>query len=687
MAEEVKTQLLLEPADTLTEKMNWLTRPPMPAEFDFYGKNWLKLDEKWNVLILETRIRSDIIKKISIYEQVFFPKWIQAIKDYTLCTMDRWLRLKEKGMQYLTNEKQPIIRTYVDRLVQTLFKANFTIKAYPVSSKNAKKAKIVEHFAERCFSSSKAKKTLVDMWTEAITVWPAFARSGFLASKEKAKEIADPVIQKVWGIQDNYAQFEWVSEFNLFGEPFVPFYEQRELVFRNVLPLKVIMKKLAALDWNLKKEHLQVIIRNPKPFIYKNYDKIRLIKYYEDYALGLVDFRMDNLFQLTLDNNHCEYVERWTEDNLVLCINGYIVYDWPNPLKKTTKRTHPFKNIKFTRSPWVWVSDWVGTLLAWQQKLYDALYNLTFDLIKFNAGPMFLLQPGQAIEGNDKILDYEPFSFKQIRWPGKIETLELPKPDPTTIKAMSDILQMADFAISPSSYNQIQTVSRSATDSNLRYEWLKDSVLALMESMNEMLSNVVEDWIKEAKVNMPREFEIPVFWDDGSIKEWATIKLKDLEGKYIYEFESESLKDINKIVERSQFTELVNAVKVLGQDPLSQRWMVNNEELLRNTFDLFNQNPDMVMDEKTYYEKIKSVKKSQADLQMELQKYFQSIQPQPQFNNPPTGFQQNNPGGMDTQSSESSSQVWEPRTELWWVPIEEGKQPINIASILKAAQE
>ena len=83
---------------------------------------------------------------------------------------------------------------------------------------------------------------------------------------------------------------------------------------------------------------------------------------------------------------------------------------------------------------------------------------------------MFLLQPGQSIEDNEKMLNYEPYSFKQIRGPGKIETLQLPTLDPSVIKTMQDILQMADFAISPSSYNQLAGVSRSATDSQMRYE-------------------------------------------------------------------------------------------------------------------------------------------------------------------------------------------------------------------------
>lgn len=113
--------------------------------------------------MLENKFRADIIKRVAIYEQTFFPKRVQEIKDYTLCTIDRALDLKSKGLYYLTNEKQPIIRTYVDRLVQALFGAKFAIKVYPVARKNAKKAEVVQAAMERCFSSAKARRALIDV--------------------------------------------------------------------------------------------------------------------------------------------------------------------------------------------------------------------------------------------------------------------------------------------------------------------------------------------------------------------------------------------------------------------------------------------------------------------------------------------------------------------------------------------
>jgi ribosomal protein S18 acetylase RimI-like enzyme len=76
--------------------------------------------------------------------------------------------------------------------------------------------------------------------------------------------------------------------------------------------------------------------------------------------------------------------------------NGFIIFDGPNPLNKNPdrpKRVHPFKWIGYTRAPGVWIADGLGPLLAGQQRLYDALYNMSFDLLKFSAGPMFLLAP------------------------------------------------------------------------------------------------------------------------------------------------------------------------------------------------------------------------------------------------------------------------------------------------------
>lgn len=139
--------------------------------------------------------------------------------------------------------------------------------------------------------------------------------------------------------------------------------------------------------------------------------------------------------------------------------------------------------------------------------------------------------------------------------------------------------------------------------------------------MNEMLTDCAEDRVRYMKEYMPEEFEVPVFGEDGSVAERKTIKLSDLDGKYIYEFEFESIKDINKIVERSQFQELVNTVKTLGQDPTTQRRTIKNEDLLKNGLNLFGQDPSMVLSEKDYYKRVQDSKERAIDMEVELMKY------------------------------------------------------------------
>lgn len=101
-----------------------------------------------------------------------------------------------------------------------------------------------------------------------------------------------------------------------------------------------------------------------------------------------------------------------------------------------------------------------------------------------------------------------------------------------------------------------------------------------MDSINTMLNHVANEWILEARAKMPQSFKVPVFGKDSSISERQKITQKDLEGKYIFQRDSESLKDVNKIVERSQMAEFINFTNAFAQDPTKQRWLLDNEKLL-----------------------------------------------------------------------------------------------------------
>ncbi len=74
----------------------------------------------------------------------------------------------------------------------------------------------------------------------------------------------------------------------------------------------------------------------------------------------------------------------------------------------------------------------------------------------------------------------------------------------------------------------------------------------------------------------------------------------------------------------------MTAVKSLGQDPTDGTWMVKNRDMLKSVLDLFNQNPNMVLDEEEYYTKVLDAKKRGIDIQTAIQEYFNEKNPQPE---------------------------------------------------------
>ena len=59
---------------------------------------------------------------------------------------------------------------------------------------------------------------------------------------------------------------------------------------------------------------------------------------------------MDNLFNISFNNDKAEYVEIWTPDTLSICINGWIVADTKNPYADRPYR-HPYYSCHYAENP------------------------------------------------------------------------------------------------------------------------------------------------------------------------------------------------------------------------------------------------------------------------------------------------------------------------------------------------
>lgn len=603
---------------------------------DFYGKNFAETTKKeW----VASFIRTDILKLINIFEQSFFKNRQISIEDYTLSALRRQIFLESKWRKNSANAKVPIIRTFVDRLRKAITKANFSLKCNALSSKYKDTVEAVQAAISWCYSSSKGREKLMDAVHSAILNGNGYIKASFKTPNEKLDAIKNPDNQSYYKIDNTYASMEWISEFELFYDPLLPFKDQRYIVYRSIKPLKSILRIIESMDEKIDMEHLNWIMANPKPFSRKDYSQIRMIKYWWlEATRKWNNYNMDNLYNITFNNDKCEYIEIWTPDTLSICINWWIVADTKNPYA-WREYPYPYYTCHYSEPSGVSVGEWAGVLLADIQKAYDTIFNLLMDHASMSWSPMLWVQAGKVIfnkKNVDSKLQWEPRWVLEMEDKWNMDFITPPALDQWLISILQDMLEMANFSISPTSYNDFNSQSRSAQDSQLRFEWLADTVALLVDSVSKMLNEIAYNWILDMTEKMPDLFEIPIYNTDWRISSWKKLKREALDWKYLFERSSDSIADVNDLVNKAQLWELLWYLTRLWM-PWDGSTYLDIPKLLEYINNLFKWPSWIIREESTYYAKYQSdqekkaeiqvgVQQIQASWQMEIQQQQQQIQ-------------------------------------------------------------
>lgn len=341
-----------------------------------------------------------------------------------------------------------------------------------------------------------------------------YLKATFTTPKERLQSIQNPESKKYIKIENFYSSVEWISEFDLYYDPAMPLDKQRFIVYRSIKPMKNILRTISAMDSKISPEHLNYLLTHPKPFSNKDFNQIRLIKYLGQEATKKADtYSIDNIFNISYNNDKAEYVEIWTPDTFSICINGWIVADMPNPYKER-KYWHPYYSCHYAENPGVSVGEGAGIILADIQKSYDSLFNMLLDHAAMTASPMLWVQAGKVIFNNksvDKTLPWEAWGVLEMEDKGNMDFITPPSLDQGIISTLQNMLETANFSISPTSYSDYSSQSRSARDSMLRFEGLADTVSLLVDSISKMLNQIAQNWLEDMQKKMPELFEIPVF--------------------------------------------------------------------------------------------------------------------------------------------------------------------------------
>lgn len=578
--------------DSLASQYTLANEPKfMNPTFDFYNANNI-IDSKdgWkNIEELEHRLRYSITQQMKFFEDNVFQVFIKHIKDYEMIWIDRQKYLNKIWLDFMTNESQPIVRTFVDRLHNNILDSNVNTKVFPAEKMEQENIIIIQDFIDSNFSASRAKDTITDSWFDWILHWLWYWRTWFKPVKEYFEDRSKSwdTKDKIYNLKETHAMMDYVPRYCIFADPTKDFYSQ-PVTYRNWLSARDALIRLSDFT-KLWKDHLSVILKQPRYFSKSDYSKTKLLRYYDHCKLDLTKYNERDIYKVRDENDDIEYIEYWDWENLAILLNWYIVYDYKNPL---WYGRHPFKAISSGKMSGTWLKSWVADTLWWIQNMYNTYYNIVFDLAKFTAWPMRQIEGNLQIEWQEwkDMMERKPFSIKKVFWDWEIKLFSMPKPDEVNFKMLSDMLDMANFVVDPASYNQLKAQSRSAADSHYRYEELKNSVKSLMQSFNKAMVRTIEDWFILAKNNLPNKFRFPTRrWDDWKTIVWKELNLDDLKNWMVFETEFDSVANINRVLERSQLMELIQNMKLIWEDPITWEYLLNNRKIVKLLWDLYNQ--------------------------------------------------------------------------------------------------
>jgi len=506
--------------------------------------------------------------------------------------------------EWRSNIKTPFTKVRVDALFSSLYTSNFELTTKARKEEFVPKQKAYQAYLDRCFSNGQNKRSVVDWIKEAINVWNWFFRVWFKILKEQIEYIKnwDKSIQ-TYDLDEVAAVMEFVSPFDIFyEEDWLPFYEKRKVMYRRWMPINQAIKKYAPF-FSLTNSEQDTITRKPYRFSNKDYTKYKLLTYYDEIEVN--NDKWSEWYQFDLayyDNSYIEVVEYWEPENLVVAFNGYITYDGINP---NPFNAHPFLQIGFQTTPWY--TTWVGIGISqdWLQKSYDLIFNAYLDSVKLSVAPMFKADKWFFMDWDEEALNYIPYKILTSRWDNKeFSRIDIVQPDPNAQAALQSIANLWDLEAGTNRYNMWwQGIERSATGATIQQAIAKDKLNPLIESINNDLFTKAAEyfsllWIKY----LPNKIKVRITWSDN-VDKFQEVVHDDLMWRYDVYFNVETFKNVAKELEKQQNLEAMQIINQVWIDPVSQRYLLKQEDVIKKSVDLFDFWANSILSKDEFYER------------------------------------------------------------------------------------
>ena len=554
---------------------------------------------------LQNRLQWVVANFINHFDTHYFPKYIQAYKNYNQINDDRWAFLLSIWQEWRSNVVTPFTKVRVDTLFSNLYTSNFELTTKPRKEEYIDKQKAYQAYLDRCFSNWENKKAVVDWIKEAINIGNWFFKIWFKVLDEmiEYKKLWNPK-NKVFSLEEVAAVMKFVSPFEIFyEEDWLPFYKKRKVVYRTWMPIDEAIE-IYEPYFTLTESESTTIVSRPYRFSEKDYTKYKLLTYYSESETNeSKDAEWAQFDLIYHDNSYVEVVEYREKNNLVVAINWYICYDDinPNPFP-----AHPFLQIWFETTPWyttwawLWISQW------WLQKSYDLIYNAYLDSVKLSVAPMFKADKWFFMDWEEQHLNYIPYKILTSRWDNKeFKRIDIVQPDPNALAALNSISNLWDLQAGTNRYNMWwQGIERSATGATMQQAIAKDKLNPLIESINnDLLTKAAEYFSLLWTKYLPERIKVRITWSDN-VDKFEEITHDDLMSRFDIYFNVETFKNVAKELEKQQNLEAMQIINQVGVDPVSQRYLLKQEDIIKKSVDLFWFGANSVLSKDEYYQRV-----------------------------------------------------------------------------------
>lgn len=507
---------------------------------------WSKYVKAKNKKFAKTHVYiSDIISTYVKTLELIFDDKLEWYKNYQRIAYQRRTFLQEWQSNSVSN--------FTQFLTDILFQKTYWIPFQaPLSADSNDLKETLEQYISTCWASAWMILKIPKAWHLAITMWDCFYRWSIKYYENDIKSYGKKKESKI--IKNFNAYADVIDAVNFLYD-FVRWPEDSEVfVYRWRETPKKFLWRREAYSLEIKKLinnkiNLESITNEWNPFVSKNFEYYKLLKYKEKILCEqdqLFNYSMMDFFNVTPNKNSIyadhECVEFYTKDRIVLCVNGIVIDDIKNPFSQIfwDDIWHPYCRVINKNNPWSEISISLPEQLIDMQYWRDLVENAFYDQIKMDLNPMYIASDNIYFDdAEDWVLNYTPNKIWKVAWTGKMDKFAITSIN-NNIFTITDYIDNRWYSVAWINRTTAAVwwaTPRSAADANYQYEITYDNLRTFAANNSVALNKLSRIWIIEWYYKLP----ISVQWEYKNKKFQITKAIKDWNLDYNIEFTNETL--------------------------------------------------------------------------------------------------------------------------------------------------